>query len=1050
MNLAALMEDLARRGVQFWLEKDQLRYRAPKGALDSTMLKVLAENKANICAYITAGQQEDVVPLPFQIEPDHLHRFEPFPLSELQLAYWVGRGAALESGNGEDHIYLELDTPFLDIPRFEAALHSIIARHAMLRAVLLPDGQQQVLEKPTFPGVRVIDLRGQHPQMVEAWLEEIRRTMEHQWLSLERWPTFDLRVTLLDSQQARVHLSLETMFVDTASLSLLLHECIQYYIDPEIQLEPLECSFRDYILAVQEKRPQTERYQRSKAYWLQRLPNLPPDPVFPLMSSSRRPAHPRFFSRQGQLTAQEWSRFKARAALSGITPTAALLAAFAEILTAWNERTSFSIDLQMCHREAFHPQMYALVGNFASLSVVAIDHSKPEIFEKRAQCIQQELINNLEHRYYSAIHVHREAARMRGEKSNIVLPVLFRSALFQGNTDFCPLDDPWGYVACYSTQTLQALLDHQVYEIRGKLVFHWSALEGIFPPYFVEAMFDIYCRFLHYLSSAEGGWQSVSYPFLLQTQAEQRAAINRTERLLSEGLLHMLVFKQVEQRPQSVAIIAPSRQLTYLQIQWGAVQIARWLREQGLVPDQLVGVVMEKGWEQVVAVYGILWAGAAYVPIDPELPEERRLHLLENAEVTHILTQSQVQQQCAWIQRYHYFCVDALDLNAAEIPRLEILPSPHDLACVMYTSDASGLPKGVMLHHQGIVNTVLDINHRFAIGDTDKIFALSDLDVEQSLYDIFGILAAGGTLVLPPKEGVSDNMLWFDWLIEHQVTIWNSTPDVLQWLINCRETVSPCWKQVCLRIALLSGSEISPSLLDRARTCLPDMQLICLNGALEASLWTTVSPAIAPDASREILPYGVPLNNQRVYVLNELLEPCPVEVPGHIYVGGVGLARGYWRSEAKTRECFLSSHRIGERLYKTGERGCYLPDGTIGYRGRTDLQIRINGHRVELDEIENTLMRHPEVELAVVTAVSDLSRSTPHLIAYVTLSSGKDIPERHVRLRQFVEEKLPRYMVPSDILVVEGLFLAPYGQIDRQNLYFPEEIRADLGNRTTH
>ncbi|MGH2507500.1 MAG: condensation domain-containing protein, partial [Ktedonobacteraceae bacterium] len=269
MNLDNLMKYFTSRNIHVWLEDGQLRYRAPKGAINPEIREILSENKATIYAYLTAEKQAEQI-FPFsQIEPNHAQRDRPFPLTDLQLAYWVGRGAALKGGDVGDHLYVEVDIPALDMQRFEKALHCLIERHEMLRAVILPDGQQQILAHASSLDIRVIDLRGQDAQEVAAQLEHTRQMMEQQWLSVERWPVFDLCVTQLDAH-TRIHFSLEALFVDTTSLAVLLRECLHYYAHPETILAPLNLSFRDYMLAIQEKLQQTERYQQAKAYWLTR------------------------------------------------------------------------------------------------------------------------------------------------------------------------------------------------------------------------------------------------------------------------------------------------------------------------------------------------------------------------------------------------------------------------------------------------------------------------------------------------------------------------------------------------------------------------------------------------------------------------------------------------------------------------------------------------------------------------------------------------------------------------------------------------------------
>nr|BBH87119.1 hypothetical protein KTC_18700 [Thermosporothrix sp. COM3] len=933
------------------------------------------------CAALLATlreEREETPPLPL-IQPDPDHRSDPFPLTEVQHGYWIGRSDAFEISNVGNHAYIEVAAPEIDFQRFDAAIQTLLARHEMLRAILLPDGQQQIVaEIPPFSS-RVIDLRALAQPTQDAQLAAFRRQMDHQILPLDRCPAFEVLIFLLDKGKTRIHLSVESLFFDAWSMNLLLHEFLHFYYRPHVPLPALELSFRDYVLAEQELR-QSELYRRSQTYWEQRIPELPPAPDLPLARSAQTLKQPRFVHRSAKLSRQQWQRIKARAAQADATPSGVLLTAFANIIAAWSKSPRFSINLSIFNRLPLHQQIHQIVGDFTSLIIVGMDHSTPRCFAEQARATQQQLWRDLDHRHYSGIHVLRELARRKGDISGAVMPIVFTSFLIQ---DTASKDTPlWNETLYCVTQTPQVWLDHQVHETAGELIFHWESVDELFPPGLIDAMFEAYCLLLERLATEdEQAWQEVPRQLVPTEQLQQRQQANATAAPVSHALLHTLFSEQALRRPEAVAVVSPHRTLSYQQVYSGMMQLARQLRASGASPDQLIAVVMEKGWEQVVAVLGILQAGAAYLPIDPHLPTERLHYLLNHGEVTLALTQSWVDERTNWpphVQRIH---VNSLDLEQAVSQPLDSVQTPEHLAYVIYTSGSTGLPKGVMIDHRGAVNTILDINSRFNVNSNDRVFALSALNFDLSVYDIFGLLAAGGSLVIPPDGSERNPALWLELLQHERVTLWNSVPTLLHMLVEYTANDSAL-QQTSLRLALLSGDWIPLSLPDQARAQLPSLEIISLGGATEASIWSILYPINALEPHWKSIPYGRPMLNQRFHVLNYDLEPAPVWVPGDLYIAGIGLARGYWRDEEKTCVSFITHPRTGERLYRTGDLGRYLPDGTIEFLGRDDFQVKIQGHRIELGEIEETCLQHPDVQAAIATAITT-STGEKRLVTYI-------------------------------------------------------------------
>jgi thioesterase domain-containing protein len=335
-----------------------------------------------------------------------------------------------------------------------------------------------------------------------------------------------------------------------------------------------------------------------------------------------------------------------------------------------------------------------------------------------------------------------------------------------------------------------------------------------------------------------------------------------------------------------------------------------------------------------------------------------------------------------------------------------------------------------MIDHRGAVNTIVDINERFGVGPEDRVLALSSLSFDLSVYDVFGTLAAGGTIVVPDASAARDPALWDRLMERERVTIWNSVPALME--MWAEHVAGQSRRRECfLRLVMLSGDWIPVTLPDRIRTLAQRAHVVSLGGATEASIWSIWHPIEDVDAEWKSIPYGKPMANQQFHVLDDALEPRPVWVPGQLYIGGIGLARGYWRDEEQTRASFIIHPRTGERLYRTGDLGRYVPDGSIEFLGRKDFQVKVQGYRVELGEIEAALSQHPAVREAVVAAAGE-PRGNKRLIAHVVPRQGQS--PRPDALRRHLEDRLPRYMVPSVIVLRDALPLTPNGKVDRRAL----------------
>jgi amino acid adenylation domain-containing protein len=991
-HIEDLLDRLTQQDISLWLEEDKLRYRTPKGGLTDSLKKELKIHKSDLLSFLKKKQQEAVEtaePLP-QVKSDPDAQHEPFPLSDIQQAYWIGRQSHLELGNLATQVYQEWRMPDLDIARLNESWHKVTARHPMLRTLVQSDGQQRVLAEMPDYQISALDLREE--ETARQRLEDIRQEMTGHISQADEWPLFDIRVTLMPDG-VHLHFCIDMLAVDTWSIELIVSDWTKFYHQPELEPAPLELTFRDYMVTAKAYEESSALYKSSRDYWLNRLDSLPSAPKLPLAQEMQAIKAPEFTWFEKRLEAPLWEAVKTKAAEYELQPSALLLAVYAEALTLWSKSPHFTLNQTFFHRLPFHPQVDQVVGEFTSIMLTEADNRSETSFIRRAKQIQTQQWQNLDHRYYSGVQVIRALNNRNNAGNAALMPVIFTNLLGVKSTSHIG----WGERVRLIGQTSQVYLDHIVREIDGELCLYWSAVEALFPADLLNDMFAAQVQLLQRLATEQNAWTECHPLSLPDKQLEQRRAINNTRAPVSDTLLHTLFMRQAVQTPENVAVIGMDKTLTYQELYQQANQVGHWLREQGAEPNQLVAVVIEKGWQQVVAVMGILMSGAAYLPIDPELPTERQHYLLTQGKVSLVLTRNTLRnplhQQSLWPNGIKRLAVDSLedsleDSASATLPDLEPVQTPADLAYVIYTSGSTGNPKGVMIDHQGAVNTILDINQRFEVTAQDRVLALSALNFDLSVYDIFGLLAVGGAVVMPAPEGRRDPSHWVKLMTGHNVTMWNTVAALMQMLVEYQAGRS-CSAEFAtpsdLRLVMMSGDWIPLDLPDSIRQLWPKAAVISLGGATEASIWSIHYPVAGVDPAWKSIPYGKPLINQTFHVLNECLQPCPVWTPGQLYIGGIGLALGYWQDEEKTKASFFTHPRTGERLYKTGDLGRYLPDGNIEFLGREDFQVKIHGHRIELGEIESHLLKHPDIKNALVVAVAAVgdSRHDKQLAAYI-------------------------------------------------------------------
>ncbi|MDJ1497903.1 amino acid adenylation domain-containing protein [Cytophagaceae bacterium DM2B3-1] len=504
--------------------------------------------------------------------------------------------------------------------------------------------------------------------------------------------------------------------------------------------------------------------------------------------------------------------------------------------------------------------------------------------------------------------------------------------------------------------------------------------------------------------------------------------------------MHQLVEKQAALTPNAIAVLFEDTHLTYAQLNEKANQLAHLLLLHGAAPEVLVGICMEKSLEMVIGVLGIQKAGAAYVPLEPSAPKDRLGIVLNDLQLTLLITQEALKSK---FDSYEFTTI-AIDGEGAKLKQQRTsnptsFVTPDNLAYIIYTSGSTGIPKGVMVRHRPAINLIEWVNNTFQMGATDRVLFVNSLGFDLSVYDIFGMLAAGGSVRIASKTELQNPQQLLEILYQEPITLWNSAPATLSQLLPFSNIVQQP-ATTSLRLAFLSGDWIPLAMPGWITQHFTNTQVVSLGGATEATVWSNYF--LIPrqlDEQWVSIPYGYPIQNAKYHILDSNLQPVPSGVAEELYIGGQCLADGYFKRPELNQEKFIQdpfSNDPNARLYKTGDLARYMPDGNIEFLGRKDHQVKIRGYRIELGEIEAVLTEHPNIQEILTIAQPDAS-GNKRLIAYIVLKSAQGTTSAD--LRGFLKDKLPEYMVPSLFVFLDAMPLNPSGKIDRKALPAPSE-----------
>lgn len=966
----------------------------------------------------------------------------PFPLAPIQHAMWVGRHGEQELGGVAAHLYVEFDGTGVDPVRLQAAATKLAARHPMLRQEILPDGTQRISDRG-LP-VAVYDLRELDAAAADEALERTRDGKSHQLLDNE---VLQISLSLLPGGGTRLHVDMDMQAADAVSYRNFMADLAALYRGAE--LPELGYTYREYRAQLTAATPPPS--EQDLQWWSDRVPDMPEPPALPLVPRNQQANPLRNIRLWHILDVPTRDALFEAAHRRGLTPAMAVAAAYANTLARWSTSSRFLLNLPMFGREPYHPDVDKLVGDFTSSLILDIDLSGTDSAASRTRAVQETMHATAQHSTVGGLTVLRDMSRHRGTQT--LATIVYTSALGLGDLFAGDVTDQFGEPVWTISQGPQVLIDAQATPLANGLMINWDVRVEAFPPGVPEAMFAYEVAELTRLATDDAAWDAPDPPALSESSRQVREARNSTTAPPSGDNLVDGFFRNATRTPDAIALIAgdisPSLRspqagtLSYAQLQDKVHAVGAALQARGVGRGDVVAVLGPKGAQQVPALLAILAVGAAYLPIGMDQPADRAARMLTGGGVTFALVCGDdipvdgVSTAKSTLLR-RTLRADRENVDLAEVPALTVADAeslgstlqfapvqvdPQELAYVLFTSGSTGEPKGVELTHDAVLNTLEFLYRHFEVGPEDRELALSHLESDMSVPDVFGILRVGGAIVMVDEDQRRDPDSWARLIDEHRVSVVNFLPGWLEMLTEVPGSLSS------LRVVLAGGDWVRPEMVRALRQRAPRVRFAGLGGATETAIHGTIfeiGPETALPSTWPAVPYGVPFPNNACRVVSPSGEDCPDWVAGELWFAGRGIARGYRGRPDLTAEKFVEYQ--GRTWYRTGDLARYWPDGTLEFIGRTDQRVKLSGYRIELGEVEAALSRVPGVGAAVAAVIDAGGRDV--LGALVRLDDAALEADVVV---EALTDLLPAHMIPQVIVTTDQIpYNAAGGKIDRK------------------
>jgi amino acid adenylation domain-containing protein len=930
----------------------------------------------------------------------------------------------------------------LDPQALERAIHAIVERHEVLRTHFEEiDGEPRQIIVP-HPHIEL-----PYENLSTLWeadkserIASILREETTVPFDLSHGPLLRLKLLKLAEQDHILVRTLHHIVSDAWSQNVFKQEFMVLYDafreGRENPLKPLELQYADFALWQRSWLDDTT-VERELAYWRKQLAGIPEQLELPRDHS--RPAFQTFVADVYSFVVppESMKRLKRVSEGNDATLYMTLLAVFALLLQRHSGETDIVIGSPIANRSG--SQLEQMMGFLVNTLVMRVQVNALQSFQELLRSVRDMALEAFQHQDLPFERLVEELAAQRSLSTTPIFRVLFglhhaaAHAQRLKGIDVEPVTIP--------DQWVRFDLELHVFESEQQTATYWMYNRDLFDRCRIMRMASQYGRLLEQVAIAPN--QPVGSLDLLDPSERQQVLVEWNQRTMFAGddLLHRLFAEQAERTPHAAAVTYEQQSWTYTELNCRANQLAHYLLKQGVGPEVRVGICLERSLEMILAILGVLKAGGVYLPLDPHSPVERLGYIIEDARSLVVLTSLAMESRLPSDSAILVFLDRDWDQIAIEEETNPVSSATSlNAAYVIYTSGSTGKPKGVVVTHENVVRLFAATQHWFHFSSSDVWTLFHSYAFDFSVWEIWGALFYGGRLVVVPYWVARSPESFYDLLKREAVTVLNQTPSAFRQFSDWEQSAGLPGEDLSLRTVIFGGEALEMSSLCSwfARHGDSRPQLINMYGITETTVFVTYKPLTAQTAHESASIIGVHIPDLQTYILDESFLPVGIGVPGELYVGGSGLARGYLNLPELSALRFIPhafSQLPGERLYRTGDLARFRPDGEIEYIGRTDDQVKIRGHRIELGEIEAVLGRIAGIKQCAVVVREDSSLGK-QLVAYIEPALGSTLDVE--MLRNELGRVLPDYMVPTALVLLEKIPLTMNGKLDRRALPAPE------------
>ncbi len=968
--------------------------------------------------------------------------FDPFaegellftaPATESQTEIW----ASVQMGSEANCAYNESQTlrlrGVLAVESLRSALQQLVLRHEALRMTISPDGTTLCIAESLVLEVPAIDLSGLNLAEREAKVAEIRLAAVELPFNLEHGPLFRSQILKLDPEEHLVIITAHHIICDGWSWAVMMPDLGNLYSAlKQGEIPDLDEPERFSAYAIDRADAvDDEESIATEAYWLAQFAGS--IPLVDLPTDRPRPPLRTFNSAR-----EDWdlspvlvTSLKQLGTKFGCSFMTTLLSGF----EVWLYRLTGQDDLVVGVLAAGQAasELYNLVGHCVNMLPLRSRVDGKSSLSEYLQTRRSAVLDAYDHQQFTFGSLVQKLAIPRDASRIPLAPVLLN--IDRGlDTSKLPFDGL--EVELYSNPRTYENFELFVNatEFAGKVTLECQYNTNLFDAETIRRRMAELEMLLEGMV-ADPDRSIATLPLLPVSEQNLLTLWNQTEAFYPQDIcIHQLIEAQVERTPDAIAVVFEDLQLTYQELDRRANQLAHYLQTLGVCSEVLVGISLERTTEMLVAMLGVLKAGGAYVPVDPTYPEERIAFMLKDAQISVLLTHSDLLDRLPPIQT-QIVCLDrdetAISQQSIDNPANSI--SPDNLAYVIYTSGSTGTPKGVQVPHRGVVNFLTTMQAKPGIVTGDVLLSVTTLSFDIAVLELLLPLTVGATTVLISRQVAMDGEALLKTIESCNCSFMQATPATWRILLAAGWKGSPQLKLLC------GGEALAPNL---ARKLVKRAQSVWnMYGPTETTIWSTCDRIDDEIATKPSI--GKPIANTQIYILDTDQQPVPIGILGEMYISGAGVVRGYLNRPELTAERFIHdpfADNQNARMYRTGDLARFLPSGKIEYLQRIDNQVKFRGFRIELGEIEATIALDPNIQEVVVMVREDIPDEKT-LVGYVVLVNGADADRQIPQLRQLLKDKLPDYMVPSLLINLALMPLTPNGKVDRQALPKPDGTR---------